>query len=296
MRNDWILRIALVAGASTTLIGSASAQANGGGTPRPYEGPPNEWDQSIAAIVVHCGDPGHCPPIHPGIVPPPKENEVALIPYIQELAGPDARVLAGHIGGLLADPSLLQARRDSQAWALFDPDGSGFGQGARLGFVGSTHFGERVVLAETSPGTRLGDPEIDKRASAIVMAATIGAAAGRTAAIGIWYDGQTWWAYDEAGANLPAGERVIYLDAADRGGRAKHEAANDFGGIGIVLDDPRLNGKPDVVVIAQHAFHQVRNASPLAAFYDQGLARWIVYNADGSQLALDETVHFIIGS
>ena len=87
----------------------------------------------------------------------------------------------------------------------------------------------------------------------------------------------------------------MYLDAADKGGRAKHEAQNDFGGIGLVLDDPRLNGHPDAVVVAQHVFRQSRNRSPLAAFYDAGAARWIVYNADGSSLALDETIHYIVG-
>ena len=127
------------------------------------------------------------------------------------------------------------------------------------------------------------------------MAAPFGPAVGRAAALGVWNEGSTWWAYNEDGTKLAAGERVLYFDAATKGGRATHVAANDFGGIGIVLDDPRLNGKPDKVVIAQHVFKQVRNTSPLATFYDQGQARWIVYNADGSQLALDETVHFIVG-
>ena len=232
-----------------------------------------------------------------------------MVPHIPELAGLDARVFAGHSGAPLSDQSFLQAHHDPQGrnraggeatvngadWVLFDTDQSGFGQGTRLHVVGSTHFGERLILVQSSPASPLLDPAIDQRGDAIVMAAPFGPAVGRTAALGVWYDGSTWWAYNEDGTKLPAGERVLYFDAAGKGGRATHDAANDFGGIGIVLDDPRLNGKPQVVVIAQHVFVQVRNASPLATFYDQGQARWIVYNADGSQLALDETVHFIVG-
>lgn len=281
------------------LIGAACVPARfaaADGKERPFDGSEiaNPWDQTTAALVVHCGDPGHCPPIHSSVVLPPKDGGAAPVPGAPLVDGPDARVLAGHAGALLADPSLLQARRDAQQWSLADPDQSGFGQGTRLHFVGSTHFGERVVLASTSPATRLADPALDGRADAIVMAAALGAV-GRTVPLGVWYDGASWWAYDESGAKLAVGERVLYLDAADKGGTATHVAANDYGGIGLVLDDPRLNGKPDAVLVAQHAFRRQRSASPLASFYDAGQARWIVYNADGSVLALDETIHFIVG-
>jgi hypothetical protein len=299
MRVTKILRNAALLGAACVaarVAGADGGSGGSGGSPRPFPELEN-WnplDQSPAALVAPCNDPGHCPPIHDAVVVP-NGDDYAMVPYMPELAGPNARVFAGHSGALLADPSFLQARRDPQAWSLFDTDQSGFGQGTRLHVVGSTHFGERLILVQSSPASPLVDPEIDKRGDAIVMAAPFGPAVGRAAALGVWYDGATWWAYNEDGTKLPAGERVLYFDAADKGGRATHVAANDFGGIGIVLDDPRLNGKPQVVVIAQHVFEQVRNASPLATFYDKGQARWIVYNADGSQLALDETVHFIVG-
>jgi len=290
MRVTKILRNAV-------LLGAACVAARGAGAVdcRPFA--PSEVaeavDQRSVARIKPCGDPGSiCPPIQAGTTP---SDNPARMPPISALAGPDASVLAGHSGALLADPSFPQALRDSEGWILFDTDQSGFGQGTRLHFVGSTLFGERLILVQSSPASPLMDPAIDQRADAIVMAAPFGPAVGRAAALGVWYDGSMWWAYNEDGTKLPAGERVLYFDAAGKGGRATHDAANDFGGIGIVLDDPRLNGNPGVVVIAQHVFEQVRNASPLATFYDQGQARWIVYNADGSQLALDETVHFIVG-
>ena len=68
------------------------------------------------------------------------------------------------------------------------------------------------------PASPLVDPAIDERGDAIVMAAPFGPAVGRAAALGVWYDGSTWWAYNEDGTKLPAGERVLYFDAAGKGG------------------------------------------------------------------------------
>jgi hypothetical protein len=118
----------------------------------------------------------------------------------------------------------------------------------------------------------------------------------RTAALGVWFDGARWWAFDESGAKLKAGQRIVFLDAGPRGGRATLHAQNGYAGVGLVLDDPRLNGRPDAPLVAQHAFVKGRNASSLAVWYDHGLARWIVYNSDGSPFPLGESVHYIVGS
>jgi hypothetical protein len=296
------MRIGMTPGALLVVMavlgGSAAAQTSGGGgeEPRPFVENPNPWDQSIAQLITHCGDPIHCPPVRAGIVFPWEEVENAALPAEQELASTAARVVAAFEGALLASPAQVQAHRDPKdGWLLSHADGSFLLAGQRLGYVGSTYFGDVTVLAQTSPGVPLKDKEIDGRAAAIVMALPHGEGLGRTGGLGVWFDGQTWWAYNEDGTKLPAGQHVVYLDAADKGGRAKHEAQNDFGGIGLVLDDARLNGHPDAVLVAQHVFGQGLNRSPLATVYDPGPARWIVYNADGSPLALDEAIHYIVG-
>jgi hypothetical protein len=297
MRIDWMVRALVVAGAVAVLAGTAAAQANGeGDPPRPIVMPPNPYDTSIAQLLTHCGDPIHCPPIRAGFYGPLEEIAQVSLPPDQALSSPSARVLGVFAGAQLASPAQVQARRDAKdGWVLANADGSFLLAGERLGYVGSTYFGDVVVLAQTSEGVPLADKEIDGRAAAIVMALPHGDGLGRTGALGVWFDGQRWWAYNEDGTKVPAGQHVVYLDAADKGGRAKHEAQNDFGGIGLVLDDARLNGRPDAVLVAQHVFGTSRNRSPLAVAYDSGAARWIVYNADGSPLAMDEAIHYIVG-
>lgn len=294
MRDAKILRTAVLLGVVGLAAGTAGAQETGE-RPFPEAENPNPWDRSIAQLLTHCGDPIHCPPIRAGIVPVWEEVENAALPADQELASAAARVVAASRGAQ-ASPAQVQARRDEKdGWLLASADGSFLPAGARLGWVGSTHFGEVAVLAETSAGVPLADKEIDGRAAAITMALPHGDGLGRTAALGVWFDGQVWWAYSEDGSKLPAGQRVVYLDAGDKGGRAEHGPQNDFEGIGLVLDDVRLNERPDALVVAQHVFGQSHNRSPLAVWYDAGRKRWIVYNADGSALPQGEAVHYIVG-
>jgi hypothetical protein len=295
MRDMTILRKALLAGAACLAAGTMRA---GETEYRPFtdvEGNPNPWDRSVLQLLTHCGDPIHCPPIRSDIRIPTDDAERVALPD-QELASASARVIGVFQGEILARDAQVQAHRDPKdGWFLANADQSFLFAGQRLGYMGSTYFGEVLVLAQTSPGVPLADKEIDGRGTAIVMALPHGDGLGRTGALGVWFDGQVWWAYNEDGTKLPAGQGVVYLDAADKGGRVKHEALNDFGGIGVVLDDARLNGRPDAVLVAQHVFGKSRNRSPLAAFYDPGPARWIVYNADGSPLPLDEAIHYIVG-
>jgi hypothetical protein len=295
MRVVKTLRYAALAGAAGLAAVTAAAQETGA---RPFEEAlrPNPWDDSIAQLLTHCGDPIHCPPIRAGIYAPWEEIEHGLLPADQELASASARVIGAFEGALLGSAAQVQARRDPKdGWMLSNADGTFLLAGERLGYVGSTYFGDVLVLAQTSPGAPLADKEIDGRGTAIVMALPHGDGLGRTGALGVWFDGHIWWAYDEDGSKLPAGQHVVYLDAADKGGRVTHAAQNDFGGIGIVLDDARLNGRPDAVLVAQHAFGKSLNRSPLATFYDAAAAHWIVYNSDGSPLALGEAIHYIVG-
>jgi len=299
MKNVFVARTACVVGLCALMAGTMAAgeEEGGGSVPSPPlpEGL-THWSATIEQPIIHCGEPLHCPPIHPGFHRPLQDAELVALPPHQDLAAASARVIGGFAGGLLALSDVLQAHRDSNGtWVMATGALSPLPAGEPFAYIGSTYFGEVVVLAQSSPYAPLADKEIDGRAQAIVMALSHGAPSGRTAALGVWYDGKVWWAYDEAGAKLAAGERVVFLDAADKGGRATHDPQNDFGGIGLVLDDPRLNGNPNVVLVAQHAFRNSLNRAPLAASYEPGQGRWIVYNADGSPLALNEAIHYIVG-
>ena len=286
-----VLAGVLLAGAAPAEEGSPGEDAI---TPRR-----NWWDQSVTAVTVICDEPFGCPPIRRVMPkePPGGDPMHRALPAEQELASPEARVLAGHRGAPFQDAGPLTAVSDGKGgWFVAAASGLPLSPGAEIAYFGGPTFGELRVLAETSPGASLDDPALDGNPQAIVMAAPIGFDAPRSAALGVWFDGVRWWTFDESGAKLATGQRIVFLDAGPSGGRATCDAQNGYAGVGLVLDDPRLNGRPDAPLVAQHVLVNGRNRSPLAAWYDQGLARWIVYNSDGSPFPLGESVHYIVGS
>jgi hypothetical protein len=299
MRNASGRSVGIAVIAAALLAGTGRA-GESGPSGDPHEPVPDPWDQEVTAVTVLCDDPFSCPPIRK--VQPnddagnPDPGRIAL-PPTAELALPDARILAGHRGAPFQDPRPLTAVSDGKGgWSVADAGGLPLSPGAEIAYFGGSAFGELRVLAESSPGASLADPALDGQPQAIVLAAPIGVEVLRTTALGVYYDGARWWAFDESGAKLRAGQRIVFLDAGARGGRATRHAQNGYAGVGLVLDDPRLNGRPDAPLVAQHAFKDVRNPSPLAVWYDHGLARWIVYNSDGSPFPLGESVHYIVGS
>jgi hypothetical protein len=292
-----ILRSAVLTGAACLAPGATMAQETGQ-RPFPVAEDPNPWDQEVTAAIVGCDEPYGCPPIRRVEDSDPAGNPGRIaLPADPTLALPDARVLAGHRGVPFQDPHPLAAVSDGKGgWSVADASGLSLSPGSAVAYFGGTNLGELHVLAESSPGASLEDPFLDGKPQAIVLAAPIGLDVHRTAALGVWFDGARWWAFDESGAKLAAGQRIVFLDAGPLGGRATRHAQNGYAGVGLVLDDPRLNGRPDAPLVAQHAFNGARNPSPLAVWYDQGLGRWIVYNSDGSSFPLGESVHYIVGS
>lgn len=299
MRNVSCRRAGIAVIAGLLLAGTGRADESGPGGD-PVEPRANPWDQEVTALTIGCDDPFGCPPIRraePNDQASNPDLSRIVLPAASELAEPDARILAGHCGAPFQDPRPLSAVSDGKGgWSVADASGLPLSPGARVAYFGGSTFGELRVLAEASPGASLDDPTLDGKPQAIVLAAPIGLDTLRTAALGVWFDGARWWAFDESGTKLAAGQRILFLDAGSLGGRATRNAQNGYAGVGLLLDDPRLNGRPDAVLVAQHAFKDVRNPSPLAVWYDHGLARWIVYNSDGSPFPQGESVHYIVGS
>jgi hypothetical protein len=164
----------------------------------------------------------------------------------------------------------------------------------RVSYLESESFGA-AVRDPQSPLTyalRVDDALVNGNPDAVVIA-TRAASQGSPAA-GVWFDGTHWWIYNEDLSGMPAGEVFFYAEGTGLGGRVQHSAQNDFFGFGVTIDDPRTNGKPDAVVVAQHVFAGALNASPLGVWYDPVSARWVVFNELGSPLALGEWVHYVV--
>jgi hypothetical protein len=173
---------------------------------------------------------------------------------------------------------------------------SGGAAGEGVAYLASPAFGA-VMREAQHPGpahaVRLDSPALNGRADAIVVATRVGLPWSTHSATGAYYDGWHWWLYNESLAPMAADEMFFYAEATGLGGRVVHTAQNDFWGIGVYLDDPRLNGNPGAAFVAQHAYAGQVNVSPLGAWYDSGRGLWVVFNELGSPLAAGEQIHYI---
>jgi hypothetical protein len=260
---------------------------------------PNCWDPDKTGCVRFmaaplCDGPAHwCDPVHGEIAT--QFGQAGLVAY-QALAG--TRFVAMHRFTLQSASSPLALRFNANweptLWLL---DGGHVPLGESVAYLGSTSFGGAVADPQQGGlphGVRLDDSLLNGRPDAIVIATRVATQGSAVSAAGAWYDGYYWWVYNEDVAAMPPGELFFYAEGTAHGGRALHTSQNDFFGFGVFLDDPRLNGNPDAVVVAQHVFAGALNASPLGVWYDPASARWVVFNELGSPLALGEWIHYMV--
>lgn len=249
------------------------------------------------ANVAFCGGPIHggwCDPIVDGIEP----RMAGDPPYVQP-ADPAtaARCLFVHVKGVKSVSVTLGAALDANEHLFITTfDGGGIPQGEAVGYIASKSLGavtRDAVNGGMPHGVRIDDPALNGNPQAVVVASRAATPGASVSALGAWYDGQHWWLYNEDLAPMRAGETFFYAEGTGTGGHAVHTQANDYQGIGLYLDDVRLNGHPDAVVIPMHAFGGAYNASALGVWYDAGRGQWVVYNETGSALAAGQTIHWV---
>lgn len=105
-----------------------------------------------------------------------------------------------------------------------------------------------------------------------------------------------WYAYNEDYTDQPEGELLFVADAAANGGVAFHAASNDYNGVGVYLDDPRLEGNPAAILLAGHAYLRTANPSPIGVWYEEVSGRWLAYNETGEALPMGEAIHYFIAA
>ena len=120
----------------------------------------------------------------------------------------------------------------------------------------------------------------------------------RRRALGVWYDGSIWWAYNEDRPKLPAGERrALPSTPAAEGGRADARRRQRLRRASASCSTTRgSTANLDGVLVAQHAFRA--SPEPVAA----RRPRTTRDRRAGSstmptdrRFALDEAVHYIVG-
>jgi hypothetical protein len=296
--------------AGFALAFAASAQADGPPCGVPGK-PACPWDLTAAG----CGGASSnvwCDPIHGRI------NRVPMsYPWLIEDVPPASPVLTMHVvtNQLISVP--LAVTFDAQWNAeVFLADGGQVPAGERAATLDSTDFAARrgpdgpleaPAFHTASRGSaarsslqqapahamRLDTPSLNGRPDAILVATRVGGSAASSSAVGAYYDGASWWLYHEDLTPMTAEEMFFFAEGTGVGGRAVHTTKNDFLGIGVYLDDPRLNGKPEAAFVAQHVFAGSLNVSPLAGWYDAARGQWAVFNEAGSPLAPGEQIHYV---
>jgi len=207
------------------------------------------------------------------------------------------RFLFVHVRGTKSMTATMGMAYDADGKVFFSTfDGSGIPAGETVGYIGSKWLGavtRDAVNGGMPHGVRIDDPALNFKPQAIVVASRAATPGASASPLGAWYDGQHWWLYNENLAPMRTGETFFYAEGTGRGGQAVHTQANDYQGIGVYLDDVRLNGQPDAVVIPMHAFGGGYNPSALGVWYDPVRGQWVVYNETGSTLATGQTIHYV---
>jgi hypothetical protein len=204
--------------------------------------------------------------------------------------------LAVHVKNTKSVPSPIGVGRDANNNAFFAPFTGQLPVGESVGYVASRSLGTVTRNAANGGmphGVRVDDPALDGKPQAILVATRAATPGASVSAVGAWYDGQRWWLYNEDLSPMGPAETFFYAEGTSTGGSAVHTQGNDYQGIGLYLDDARINGRPSAVVVPLHAFTGAYNASALGVWYDAAVGQWVVYNESGSALAPGQTIHYV---
>ncbi|HEY3412498.1 MAG TPA: dockerin type I repeat-containing protein [Armatimonadota bacterium] len=199
---------------------------------------------------------------------------------------PEVHILACHrfIGayngpiGVWYDPNYLGGR-----WLVYNEDVSNMADGEVFNY----YLGELVKTVVRSPATTtapwrvtLDDPAFNG-AYPLPLAIHDYVAIDDYMPLGVWRNANTgnWEAYNEDGSSMSNGERYFFADAWQVGGGAvTHFPSNAYSTYGVYIDDARVNGNPNAILLAQHQQISTNNVSPVGVWYDYYAGKWVIYN------------------
>src|SRR5579859_4627454 len=118
--------------------------------------------------------------------------------------------------------------------------------------------------------------------------------------LGIWYNNinQRWAIYNDDGASMDQPRAWnVYVPNLDGTLLVHTSALTDTIAERTFINDPRLNGHPEAILFAQHAFNLGGGAGTLythtlSVAYDDVRHQWAIANADGTPMPLNR--HFLV--
>ncbi|HEY3412497.1 MAG TPA: hypothetical protein VGM51_05470 [Armatimonadota bacterium] len=213
---------------------------------------------------------------------------------------PDARFLACH-QFIRAYNGPLGVYYWAGHWVIFNEDNSVMQLGEKFNY----YFGEKVHQVDKTAATStaawrvtLSDPGLNANYGADPLAIHDWLAAYNNSPLSVWQNPTTtnWEAYNDSFSTIADGERFFFTDASGSGGRVYHSTSNDYFNYGVYLDDSRLNGNPNALVLAQHSYQSSTNPAPMGVWYDVFNAKWVAYNEGPNHpvLPMNEVVNYLI--
>jgi hypothetical protein len=207
---------------------------------------------------------------------------------------PNARLLATHNYFGVSNPVIgVWYNPGTSKWVIFNENIAPMQTGEAFNYYYGPSVGS--VTATGLSNAVLDDPALNNDPNGVPLAIHDWVGAYNTSAIGVDFGGPSrWYAYNESNTAIASNERVFFADARSMGGVATRTAANSYASIGLYFDDPRLNGHPEAILLAQHNYVGAANATAMGVWYDAEKGRWIAYNETYAPLPLGEQVHYLV--
>lgn len=197
---------------------------------------------------------------------------------------PGARVMVMHNfrNAYIRSPLTTLYDAPTERWTIRTENGAAIRDGEQFFYA---FDGPLQSVARPDAGNPYGHAtrlttSISAGASAPVLAQHQATGGAWDKPLGVWYASKAWYVYDEDLAVQPGGLTFIYANPGAAGGRITRGASNAFSTYGVYLDDARLNGRPDAVVIAQHLYEVVYVNCAMGVWYDAAAGKWVAYNED----------------
>lgn len=211
----------------------------------------------------------------------------------------DARIIACHqyLSAFNAGPVAVWYYPGPNKWVIYNDDGSPMPDGEKFNYT----FGPAVHSAVKSSADPfayawpLPDPGLDANAAANVLATHFYVGAYNPSPIGVNFYNNTWAAYNESPSAIPNGEIVFFTDAGANGGRIVRGTGHDYFSYGVFLDDPRIDGNPNAIVLAQHQGIANFYNTPIGVFYWVGPNKWVAYSDNTATMPTGEAINYLIG-
>jgi hypothetical protein len=262
----------------------------------------------VGAFYLIVSDGPGCVPVDAFVQTATPDNTLAHVTYLTRPysdSQPSALVFATHRVGKDSsngpfNNSPLGVWYHGTGWSLFNENLSAIALGTSFN-VAILPASESIYseIAEESDtffnSTRINAPSATGNSSAVIQVTqnfNPGGEGGtyNNKPIGVWYDGNFWYVFNQDGSNMPLGAGFNVAISEETDGAFVHTAtANNTASATTWINHPATNGDPDAIVLVTQNWNppgggSVYNNAPVAVQYLSGF--WFIFNENFSPMPI----------